>query len=214
LWFPCFFIPIRQGIVSPAISPINAPQSTIPRRGGLPLAWSGKSRQAQGAFAPFDTHCHASLLAVRCFPFAAARGNIELSMSNHNRPSKWKLIDEATAKALTKKTDAPNGVYQVPTSEIPENFKTMPGIDTFYVSGYVDPQVINQGLTLGGEMAITRIEGATAIHYNYVLASSADGKVYSMGPFKDFPYHHSPSASPVPIEDLFGHHPFKQNRKE
>ncbi len=133
-------------------------------------------------------------------------------MSNPKPTFKWKLIDETAAKALTKKTDAPNGVYQVPPAEIPGNFKNMLGIDTFYVSGYVDPRDINQGLTLGGEMAITRIEEATAKNYNYVFASFADGKVYSMGPFKNFPFHHSPSASPVPIEDLFGHHPFKRNK--
>lgn len=56
-------------------------------------------------------------------------------------------------------------------------------------------------------MAIVRSDGGTLKAYNYVLASSADGRVYFNGPYKDFPSHHFFSSSQVTIESLFGHTP-------
>ncbi len=57
-------------------------------------------------------------------------------------------------------------------------------------------------------MAVVRTDADCSKGYNFALASSPDSAVFFNGPYKDFPEHHF--ISPIPVERLFGHTPFKK----
>ena len=122
-------------------------------------------------------------------------------MSNPNKPVKWHQMDEAAARALTEATEDPCGVFPMPPSSVPESLQKIDGIGSYFASGYVTPQIMHQGLSLDGEIVIARTEGATAKAYNFVFAKSSDGNVFFAGPYKDFPQHHFPATSVVPVEE-------------
>lgn len=86
----------------------------------------------------------------------------------------------------------------------------MPGALSYFVSGYVSPVALPQGVTVGGEMVVVRTEGDLGKAYNYVFATSSDGQVCFNGPHKHFAGHHFPASSAVVVSRLFGHHPLQR----
>ena len=130
-------------------------------------------------------------------------------MSDSSKPIKWHTMTEAAARALTTATNSPGVVYPMGTTALPEQMKLMPGVVSYYVSGYVTPQGLAQGLTVGGEMLVARTESATTKNYNYVFATSSDGNVYFAGPFKGFG-HHVTSGQSIAVNSLFGNTPFSK----
>lgn len=117
------------------------------------------------------------------------------------------MIDSAAAQALTTFTNSPGVIYPVGTNALPVQLKQMPGVASYYVSGYVNPQVLANGLTVGGEMLVARIDGATTKNYNYVFGTNSNNNVQFTGPFKGFG-HHVMSGQSVPVNSLFGNTSF------
>ena len=118
---------------------------------------------------------------------------------------KWHEIDSTAAKSLTDQTCTPGLVYPVPPDAIPPQLKCIPGAVEFYVSSYVMPIPLTSGLDARGEIAVVRHEGGIAKGYNWIFATSANGKVYFSVLHKDFPSHHFETSTYVPVEKLFGH---------
>lgn len=126
---------------------------------------------------------------------------------------KWTPVEnEEAALKLMGGVHPPGGLLPVSVDDIPSNLKTMPEITNYYVSAYGGPQFADQNPALCGEFAVTRKDGDLSKSYTYVYAITGDGKVYSNGPCINFPLHHSPSASPITVEDLFGHHPLLKKK--
>jgi len=125
--------------------------------------------------------------------------------------AKWHQIDAVTAKTLSNHSSTPGVVYPVGSSGIPQQLQGIPGAVSFFVSSYGAPIPITPGITAGGELAVVRHDANTAKAYNYIFATSSNGLVYFSGPHKDFPSHHFPASSSVPIESLFGH-PFTKGK--
>lgn len=130
-------------------------------------------------------------------------------MTDSSKPIKWHAMDEAAARELTTTTHSPGVVYPMGTTALPEQMKLMPGVSSYYVSGYVTPQALAHGLTVGGELLIARTESAKTKNYNYVFATSSDGNVYFAGPFKGFG-HHVTSGQSIAVNSLFGNTPFSK----
>jgi hypothetical protein len=130
-------------------------------------------------------------------------------MADSMKPIKWHLVGEAAARALTTVTNSPGVVYPIGTNALPEQLKSISGVSSYYVSGYVSPQVLLQGLTIGGEMLVARTDGATTKNYNFLFATSSNGNVCFAGPFKGFGHHVTEGLS-ITVNSLFGNTPFSK----
>jgi hypothetical protein len=93
------------------------------------------------------------------------------------------------------------------TNALPEQLKQMSGVASYYVSGYVTPQVLANGFTVGGEMLVARVDGDKTKNYNFVFATNSGSNVQFAGPFTGFG-HHVNSGQSVPVDSLFGNTPF------
>jgi hypothetical protein len=129
------------------------------------------------------------------------------AMSDTSKPIKWHTIDEATAKALTTATNTPGVIYPMGTNALPEQLQQITGVASYYVSGYVTPPVLANGLTVGGEMLVARVDGATTKNYNFVFATNSGNSVQFAGPFTGFG-HHVNSGQSIQVNSLFGNTPF------
>jgi len=132
-------------------------------------------------------------------------------MSDLVGPIKWYAMDEAAARALTTVTSSPGTVYPLTTTALPERLKSITGVASYYVTGYVSTQALEQGITVGGEMLVARVEGDTTKNYNFVFATSSNGLAFYTGPFKGFG-HHVVDGQSVPVNSLFGNTPFSKLR--
>jgi hypothetical protein len=122
---------------------------------------------------------------------------------------RWSTVDPVAANHLTLATNSHGVIYPIASTALPQQLQKMVGVSSYYVSGYLTPQTISSGLTIGGEMVVARSDGALTKNYNYVFASSIDGTVCFAGPFKGFG-HHVSSGQSVEVNSLFGQHPFKK----
>ena len=87
----------------------------------------------------------------------------------------------------------------------------MPGAISYFVSAHAAPKVVAPTITVGGEMAVLRTEAGLRKAYNYVFATSSDGKRYFNGPYKHFAGHHVSADEPIVyFVPLFGHTPFSK----
>ena len=128
-------------------------------------------------------------------------------MTDAPKPLKWHTIDEAAAKALTTATNSPSLVFGMSTNQMPQQLQQIHGVASYYVSGYVTPQVLSNGLSVGGEMLVARTDGATTKNYNFVFATNSGSNVQFAGPFTGFG-HHVTSGQSVEVSSLFGNTPF------
>ena len=128
-------------------------------------------------------------------------------MTDFKKPMKWTTVDSGAMQTLTTFTNSPGVVYPVGTNALPEPLKQISGVASYYVSGYVNPQSLSNGVTVGGEMLVARIDGATTKNYNYVFGTNSNGNVQFAGPFKGFG-HHVTSGQSIPVNSLFGNTPF------
>jgi|SRR3989339_65215 len=127
-------------------------------------------------------------------------------MDNDEMFLKWHLIDKAALLELSKYTTSP-GIHQLGTTALPQRLQPMPGAASYFVSAYSSPVNLGNNTMAGGELAVVRSDKGLSKAYNYIFASSEDGRVYFNGPYKNFPEHHFSSTSPVSLENLFGHFP-------
>ena len=84
-----------------------------------------------------------------------------MSNANVKRKMKWTTVDSRAAQVLTTLTNSPGVVYAVATNALPDSLKQISGVASYYVSGYVNPQALSNGVTVAGEMLVARIDGAT-----------------------------------------------------
>lgn len=132
-------------------------------------------------------------------------------MSDLLGPINWYAMDEAAARELTTVTSSPGVVYPLATMALPDRLKTITGVASYYITGYVSTQALKEGITVGGEMLVTRVEGITTKNYNFVFATSSNGLTFYAGPFKGFG-HHVVEGQSVPVNSLFGNTPFSKLR--
>lgn len=123
---------------------------------------------------------------------------------------KWTPIDEAAAGQLIAASSPRGLVYPLDVTALPESIQAMPGVVSYYVSNYTAAVPVGSGITVGGELAVVRTDADLNKAYNYVFATSSDGRVYFNGPYKDFPQHHFAKRKPVIYFTLFGHTPFSE----
>ncbi len=130
-------------------------------------------------------------------------------MANVPKRTQWHTMDAIAAQALTTITDSPGVVYPMASAELPDKLKPIPGVASYFVSGYVSPNALAQGLTVRGEMLVARVESGTTKNYQFVFATSSDGNVYFAGPYKGFG-HYITSGQNIPVNSLFGNTPFSK----
>ncbi len=132
-------------------------------------------------------------------------------MSDLPGPIKWYAMDEAAARELTTVTSSPGAVYPLASTALPERLKSITGVASYYVTGYVSTEALQQGITVRGEMLVARVEGTTTKNYNFVFATSSNGIAFYAGPFKGFG-HHVVDGQSVAVNSLFGNTPFSKLR--
>ena len=127
--------------------------------------------------------------------------------------ARWHQIDSSDLRALTEETYVPGLLNPMSTNALPNQLQAMPGVVSYVASRYQTPVPLAKNLTAGAEMAVVRTDGAIAKAYNYIVATSSDGRVFFNGPHYNFPHHHFASNSPVPVESLFSHVPLAGKTK-
>lgn len=132
-------------------------------------------------------------------------------MTDDATKAKWHIIDATTARHLTAQTATPGLVYPVASNAIPDQLKKIRGVVDFYVSSYASPISVTPGISAGGEIAVVRHDRDTAKAYNYIFATSSNGRVCYSGPHKGIATHHFATSTAVAIENLFGH-PFTKGK--
>ena len=128
-------------------------------------------------------------------------------MTDVPKLTRWYTVNEAAARALTTITNSPGVVYPMATTELPDKLKPISGVTSYYVTGYASPQALKDGLTVGGELLVARVESGTTKNYQFVFATSSDGTAYFAGPYKGFG-HHVGSGQSISVNSLFGNTPF------
>jgi hypothetical protein len=124
---------------------------------------------------------------------------------------KWHNIDPVAAHALTCATNSPGLVFPMGTNQLPQQLHQMPGVTSYYVSGYTSGVPLPQGVTVGGEMVVARFDNGLTKNYQFVFGTSSNGQVCYAGPFKGFG-HHVSSGQSVAVNSLFGNTPFSNQR--
>jgi hypothetical protein len=83
---------------------------------------------------------------------------------------------------------------------------------SYFVSAY--PKTIEEnGVTIGGEFTIRRMDRETLKNYPHYFASSSDGRVYfSKGNFH-YPEHHMQPSTQLKVEEMFEHGPLAERTK-
>ena len=125
----------------------------------------------------------------------------------------WTLVNSEAAVALTTITNSPGVVYGLPAGNLPQNLQKMPGVTSYYVTGYAPPQSLKDGVMIAGEMLVARVDGNITKNYQFVFAVSSDGAPHFAGPYKAFSGHHVMSGHSIPVNSLFGHTPFSAGSK-
>ncbi len=129
-------------------------------------------------------------------------------MSGGPNSMDWHGMNQDAARAITTITNSPGVVYPMAAADLPNRLKPMAGVASYYVTGYAAPQALSNGLTVGGEMLVARVDSVKMKNYQFVFAVSSDGNAYFAGPYKGFAHHHVESGQIVPVNSLFGHTPF------
>jgi hypothetical protein len=75
-------------------------------------------------------------------------------------------------------------VYGMAITELPDKLKPIPGVASYYVISYTSRQALNDGLTVGGELLVARVESGITKNYQYGFATSSGGAPYFVGPYK------------------------------
>jgi hypothetical protein len=99
-------------------------------------------------------------------------------------------------------------VYPMGSNQLPHQLHRIPGVSSYYVSGYTTGVPLPQGITVGGEMLVARSDQNLTKNYQFVFGTSSNGQVCYAGPFKNFPGHHVSSGQSVVVSSLFGNTPF------
>ena len=133
-------------------------------------------------------------------------------MEDSKKTKEWNQINLEAVQKLTELTINPGKVYRIDISDAPENFKRMKDACSYFVSAY--PKTIAEnGVTIGGEFTIRRMDRETLKNYPHYFASSSDGRVYfSKGNFH-YPEHHMQPSTQLKVEEMFEHGPLAERTK-
>ena len=120
-------------------------------------------------------------------------------------------MDPPAAEAITALTNSPGLVFGVPTSQIPQHLRQIPGVSSYYVSAYGTGIPTRDGLTVGGEMLIVRPSQGLTKNDQFIFAKSSDGNFYVTGPFKGYG-HHVRSDAGIEVNSMFHQTPFSPKK--
>ena len=95
-------------------------------------------------------------------------------------------------------------------TELPDKLKPIRGVTSYYVIGYASRHALNDGLSVGGELLVTRVESGITKNYQFRFVTSSGGTAYFAGPYKEFCGHYVDSGQSIPVNSLFGHTPFSR----
>ena len=119
---------------------------------------------------------------------------------------KWNDCDETMANQLSGITFTPGRLHPFPVDALQESIqRSMPGLKSAYVSGYLDPKATVDPTISGlGELAVIRDDQGITKSYNFLFAKDDKGKIHFAGPYIDFPEHHWSGNASLPISEIFG----------
>ena len=114
--------------------------------------------------------------------------------------SKWCKIVNQEAHQITGSF---NNVCPYPINKLPSQLQNMCGISEAYISGSFSGSETPEGITIGGELLVTRIDNGLGKGYVYFFGISGSN-VYFSGPYKPYDGHYFNTGSSVPVNKLFG----------
>jgi hypothetical protein len=118
----------------------------------------------------------------------------------------WTPVNSQAAQYMTTLTNSPGIVYGFGTNALPAGLQQMAGVASYYLSGYLNPQVVPHGFTAVGEALVARTDGALTKNYNYLLGVNSAGVLHLAGPYKGYG-HHVSSGQSFPVNSLFNQTP-------
>jgi hypothetical protein len=130
-------------------------------------------------------------------------GLVSMTLPTHNN---WTPVNSEAAQHLTALTNSPGVVYGMGTNALPQSLHRIPGVCSYYISGYLTPQAVRHGFTAVGEMLVARTDGATTKNYNYLVAVNSGGLVHFAGPYTGYG-HHVVLGQQMAVNSLFGQTP-------
>lgn len=119
----------------------------------------------------------------------------------------WHPVDEAAARELTTLTNSPGVVYPLATTALPQFLQHMKDVSSYYISGYVSPQMAGGDMTVIGEMLAARSDDPKTKNYSYLVAANSARGVFFTAPYKGYG-HHVNSGQAIEVNSLFGQTPF------
>lgn len=119
----------------------------------------------------------------------------------------WHPVDEAAASELTTLTNSPGAVYPLATTALPQSLQRMKDVSSYYISGYVSPQMAAGDMTVIGEMLVARSDDPKTKNYNYLVATNSTGVIFFTGPYKGYG-HHINSGQAIEVNSIFGQTPY------
>ncbi len=131
-------------------------------------------------------------------------------MKNQINEFEWHRVDTFAAEKLTTLTNSPGVVYPIHNAFLPEQIMKMPGVSSYYATGYTNLQFNPYIGLVAGELIVARVDANLTKNYNYVFGVSSSGDVYFSGPYKGFG-HHITSGQSVEVKSLFGQTPYGRN---
>jgi hypothetical protein len=119
----------------------------------------------------------------------------------------WTKATEDAVAQLTAVTGDAGNLWPYPISALPAGIAAnMPELENVFISGYVKPQVLPNGLEAIGELLVTRAHDvpASGKAYMYLVGVGKENDVYFRGHYKPFPEHYYNVDHGIPVNQLFG----------
>lgn len=114
----------------------------------------------------------------------------------------------SAASALAGVSDSTAPIFSLSTTVMP--FTTMPGVERYIVAPSTLTAVSYFNVTVQGEFVVVRTEGGLRKAYSYAYGMTSTGGVVFTGPFKAFPFHHTPSSCSFSSTSFLGFNPLLQ----
>ncbi len=121
-------------------------------------------------------------------------------------PEWTKATGDAVAQ-LTSITGSFGQLWPYPITALPGSIaQGMPGLEQAFVSGYLQPQNVPDGMTAIGELLVTRAHDVpeSGKAYVYLVGIDKNATPYFRGPYKPYPEHYYNVDRGVPVDGLFG----------
>ena len=119
----------------------------------------------------------------------------------------WTRANGDAVAQLTAITGDSGQLWPYPVSALPVSIaQGMPGLEKAFISGYLKPQNVPDGLNAIGELLVTRAHDVaeSGKAYIYLVGIDQNDTPYFRGPYKPYPEHYYNVDSGVPLDRLFG----------